>query len=376
MAAQEVERTYARARELCIRVGDTPQLFSVLSGLWWCYEVRADLRSAHELAEQLLEIAERRNDTALLVQAHRAMGQSLFWLGEFASAQAQFERAIALYDPQHHRSLLVTYGQEPGVLSRGFAAHVLWYLGYPDRALKAMHEALALARDVGHPFSLTLALDHTAWLHQYRGESTQTRERAEADIKHSGEQGFPFFLAQGAILRGWALTEQGQEAEGIAQMSQGVAAHRATGAQLIQPYWIALLAWAYGKAGQVDQGMRLLSEALATMHEQHIWGAELHRLKGELLLLHARGAPTNAAVVAGQPTIQAEICLCQALDIARDQHAKSLELRAATSLARLWRDQGRRTEARHLLAPVYGWFTEGFDTPVLQDAKALLDELT
>jgi len=334
------------------------------------------MRSAHELAEQLLEIAGRRNDTALLVQAHRAMGQSLFWLGEFASAQAQFERAIALYDPQHHRSLLVTYGQEPGVLSRGFAAHVLWYLGYPDRALKAMHEALALARDVGHPFSLTLALDHTAWLHQYRGESTQTRERAEADIKHSGEQGFPFFLAQGAILRGWALTEQGQEAEGIAQMSQGVAAHRATGAQLIQPYWIALLAWAYGKAGQVDQGMRLLSEALATMHEQHIWGAELHRLKGELLLLHARGAPTNAAVVAGQPTIQAEICLCQALDIARDQHAKSLELRAATSLARLWRDQGKRTEAHDLLAPSYGWFTEGFDTPVLQDAKALLDELT
>jgi predicted ATPase len=170
MAAPEVERTYARARDLCVRVGDTPQLFSVLFGLWWFYELRADMRPAQKTAEQLLEIAHGLKDSGLLLQAHRAMGQTLFWLGEFASAQTQFEQANALYNPQQHRSLSHTYGQEPGVLSRGFASHALWYLGYPDRALRTMHEALDLARDVDHPLSLAFALQHAAWLHQYRGE--------------------------------------------------------------------------------------------------------------------------------------------------------------------------------------------------------------
>jgi predicted ATPase len=197
---------------------------------------------------------------------------------------------------------------------------------------------------VGHPLSLAFALDHAAWLYQYRGECIQTREGAETDVKYSSEQGFPFFLAQGTILRGWALAEQGQEAEGIAQMSQGLAAHRATGARLIQPYWTSLLAWAHGKAGHVDEGLRLLSEALEMMHGQHVWGAELQRLKGELLLLHGRDASGTAAIVTGEPAIQAEGCFRQALQIARSQIAKSLELRAATSLARLWGDQGKRAK--------------------------------
>ena len=233
-AAPEVERAYARARELCLQVGDAPQLSSVLFGLWWFYDVRAELRAAHELAERLLDMARRREAAADLIQAHRAMGATLLWLGEFAPALAHFEQAIALYDPQRHRSLAFTAGQEPGVLARGFASHVLWYLGYPDRALKTMREALSQAREVAHPFSLAFALDHAAWLHQYRRETAETREGAEEDMGFSGERGFPFFLAQGTILRGWALAEQGRDAEGTAEMRQGLAAHEATGAVMIQ----------------------------------------------------------------------------------------------------------------------------------------------
>ena len=249
-AAPEVERAYARARELCLQVGDAPQLSSVLFGLWWFYEGRADLRAAHEVAGQLLDMAQRGEAPADLIQAHRAMGHTLLWLGEFAPALAHFERAIGLYDPQRHRSLAFTAGQEPGVLARGFAAHVLWYLGYPDRALETMREALSQAREVAHPYSLAFALDHAAWLHQYRRETAETQQGAEADVAFSGEQGFPFFLAQGTMLRGWALAEQGRDAEGIAEMRQGLAAHEATGALLVRPYWLSLLARAYGRSGR------------------------------------------------------------------------------------------------------------------------------
>jgi len=381
MAAPEVGRAYARARELCFQVGDTLHLTSVLFGLWWFYEVRADLQAAHEVAEQLLDMA--RADPADLMQAHRAMGHTLLWMGEFAPALAHFEQAIALYDPQRHRSLAITYGQEPGILSRGFAAHVLWYLGYPDRTLKTMNEALTQAQEVAHPFSLAFALDHAAWLHHYRRETAETRERAEADIEFSGEQGFPFFLAQGTILRGWALAEQGLHTEGIAQICQGLAAHEATGALLIRPYWLALLAQAYGRSGRVEDGLRVLDEALAMTHDQHVWKAELHRLHGELLLARLSGlddaeaAPVDASVLTegGRSITQAENCFRHAIEVAREQQSKSLELRAGTSLARLWKSQGKRAEARDLLGPVYRWFTEGFDAPDLKEAKALLDEL-
>jgi class 3 adenylate cyclase/predicted ATPase len=384
MGAPEVERAYARARELCLQVGDAPQLSSVLFGLWWFYEVRADLQAAHQVAGQLLDMSQRGAEAASLIQAHRAMGHTLLWLGEFASAQAHFEQAIACYDPQRHRSLAFTSGQEPGVLARGFAAHVLWYLGYPDRALKTMHEALSLGRGVGHPFSLAFALDHTTWLHQYRREATETSDWAEADTKFSAEHGFPFFLAQGTMLRGWALAAQGQDAEGIAQIAQGLAAHHATGALLVRPYWVSLLAWAYGQSGQIEEGLRVLGEAFAITQDQHVWEAELHRLKGELLLARAssrddtRTAPIDAPLIteASQPIAEAEFCFLEAIKIAREQHARSLELRAATSLARLWDKQGRRKDARDLLAPVYGWFTEGFDTADLKDARALLEELS
>jgi predicted ATPase len=366
-ATPEVERVYTRARALCRQVGETPQLFPVLWGLWLFYEVGGEVQTARELAEQLLSLAQRQQDPALLLSAYRAMGQTVYWQGELAQARAYLEQGIALYDPQRHRSLAFHYSQDAGVGLRTFVAHVLWYLGYPEQAAAHLQEALTLARELSHPFSLALALDHAAWLHQYRREERLTQERAEADMALSREQGFAFFLAHGTIFRGWALAAQGRRTEGITQMHQGLAALRTRGVGVLLPRIHTLLAEAYGESGQAEEGLRLLAEALATADHQgmHLWEPELYRVKGELLLRQP---------VPDAP--EAERCFRQALDSARRQEAKSLELRAATSLSRLWQRQGRRAEARQLLAPIYGWFTEGLDTADLQEAKTLLEELS
>ncbi len=365
-AAPEVEKAYARARELCEQVGDTPQLFPVLRGLWICYLERAALQPARELGEQLLTLAERQQESALLLEAHRALGLSLFWQGELASAQVHLEQGIALYDRQQHRSHAVLYGLDPGVHCLSYAAWALWLLGYPDRAMQRSHEALAWAQELSHPFSLAAALYFTARLHQYRREGPLTRERAEAAVTLSTEQGIPEWLAVASILRGWALADHGGQGEaGIAQMHQGLAAGQATGGELGRSLFLALLGEAYGNEGQTAEGLRVLAEALAVADKngEHVYEAELRRVEGELRLKQ------GAAETAG------EECFRQALEFARRQQAKSLELRAATSLSRLWHDQGKRSEARTLLAPIYDWFTEGFDTADLKEAKALLEEL-
>ena len=234
-------------------------------------------------------------------------------------------------------------------------------LGYPDQALRRSLEALALAQDVAHPFSLGFALFFAAQLHHHRREVQATQARAEAAITLSRAQGFPTWLANGTILQGWALAAQGQGEAGVAQIRQGLAAHRATGEEIERPYFLALLAEAYGAMGQADEGLAVLAEAfeLVTITGERWWEAELHRLKGGLL----------------QSAEEAETCFRQALAVARHQQAKSLELRAALSLSRLWQQQGKRHEACELLAPIYGWFTEGFDTVDLQEARALLEEL-
>jgi predicted ATPase len=366
LAAPEVGQVYARTRELCQQVEETPQLFPVLRGLWEFYELQGELQTARELGEQLLSLAQRVGEVELLLVAHNVLGDTLIWLGEFAVAREHLEHGIALYNPQQHRSHAFLYGYDSGVHGLSFGAWALWYLGCPDQALRRIHEALTLAQELSHPFSLAFALAFAAWLHQLRRECQAAQERAAAAITLSTDQGFPFWVAWGTILWGSALTEQGQRAEGIAQMRQGIAAWRATGAELQRPYYLALLAEAYGKAGQAEEGLSVLVEALTAVHKtrerQH--EAELYRLKGELLL--------KQDVPAEQ---EAETCLRQAVDVARQQQAKSLELRAAMSLSRLWQQQGKRVETRELLAPIYGWFTEGFDTADLQEAKTLLEEL-
>ncbi len=380
-AAAEVATAYTRARELCRQVGDTPQLFPALSGLWIFYFNRAELRTARELGEQLFSLAQRVQDPAHLLPAYRALGISLAVRGEFASAREHLEHGIALYDPPQHRSLALLYGQDPGVECLSHAAWVLWHLGYPQQALQRSHEALTLARELSYPSNLAFALGLTSWLHQFRREGHLTRERAEVLIALSSEQGFPQWLAGGTMLRGWALAEQGQMEEGIAQMRQGLAVHLATGGKITQPYWLALLAEVYGKAGQTEEGLTALAEALAAVdktgechHE-----AELYRLKGELSLQSGVRGPRSEVTKPQTPTpnpqSEAEACFLKAIEIARRQQAKSLELRAVMSLSRLWQQQGKKKKARQLLAEIYGWFTEGFDTKDLQEAKVLLAAL-
>jgi TOMM system kinase/cyclase fusion protein len=375
-AAPEVETVYARARELCRRMGETPQLLPVLLGLYSFYLLRAELQEAHELAAQLMRLAQSVQDRYFLLVAHEALGVTLTWLGEFAPARECLEQGIAFYNAQTDYSAYYSYArQHPGVLNLSYAALVLWLLGYPDQALKRNHEALTLAQELARPFGLAFALGSAAMLHQYRREGQITQERAEATISLSREQGFPYFLTVGTILQGWALAEQGQEEEGIRQMCQGMAAMQATGAELNKSYGLALLAEAYGKVGQVGKGLAVLAKALALVDKtgERVYEAELYRLKGELLLTQESCRPQ--AVGYTEKTEEAEACFHKAIEIARKQQAKSLELRAVMSLSRLWQQQGRKEEARQMLAEIYGWFTEGFDTKDLQEAKALLNEL-
>jgi predicted ATPase len=365
-AAPEVERAYARALEICRHLGDTPQLFPVLTGLRGFYFVRAELQTARELGEQLLRLAQSAQHPALLLQAHYALGETLFYLGELVSARVHLEQGIIFYDPQKYRSHGLRAIQHPAVACLTNAAHALWLLGYPDQALKRSREALSLAQELAHPHSLAFASYFAAELHRYRRERQLAQDQAEAAITLSREHGCPFWVTLGTILRGWTLIEQGQEKERIAQMRQSLTVFQATGAAIGWPRCLALLAETCGKAGQIEEGLNALAEALAAVESasEQFWEAELYRLKGELLLRHA--APDEH---------QVETYFQEALDIARRQQAKSLELRAAVNLSRLWQRQGKRAEAHQLLAEIYGWFTEGFDTADLQEAKALLAEL-
>jgi predicted ATPase len=294
------------------------------------------------------------------------LAYNLLYLGELTLAREYSEQGIALYDSQHHSLAFLYGGDDPGVCCLCHRAHALWALGYPDKALKSAHDALTLARSLSHPFSQALALIFATILHQFRRERPAAQELADTAITLSTDQGFPYFLAWGIILQGWALSEQGQR-EGIALIREGLAAYQATGAGSFRPYHLALLAGGYRSAGQADEALSAVAEALtwADKNDERFYEAELHRFKGELLL---RQDDTNTA--------EAQSCFERAIEVARKQSAKSWELRATTSLARLLRDTGRRDEARAMLADIYGWFTEGFDTPDLKDAKALLEELS
>jgi predicted ATPase len=382
-AAPEVERAYARARELCQQVGETPQLFTILRGLWVFYFIRAEHQTAQELGERCLTLAQSLQDPSLLLEAHHAHWDTLVWRGEVVSARTHMEQGAALYDPQKHRSHALLYEEDPEVCRLAVEALALWYLGYPDQALGSIHNALTLAWDIAHPYSLAMALALAAWVHQSRRETQLTQERAEAAITLSTTEGFPFWAAWGTIVRGWGLTEQGQGEEGVAQIRRGLPLYRATGAEAFQPYFLALQAEVYGKVGQAQEGLTALAEALAMVDRtgERLHGAELYRLQGTLMLQSNVQNPTSK-VAALQPLIPtpraeaaAEECFWKAIEIARQQQTKSLELRAVLSLSRLWQHQGKRAEAYQALAEVYGWFTEGFDTANLREAKALLEEL-
>jgi predicted ATPase len=293
-------------------------------------------------------------------------------MGDLEPSLEHFEHVIAFYDPEQHASLAYTMAQDPGVSVLAWASWTLWILGYPDRALGRSREAMALARQLDHPYTLDFALSTAgAFLHQIRGETDEARELNEAALLLSTEEGFPLSLAAGTVLRGWTLAVAGQADAGITAIHQGLDTMQGMGTETRRSHCLALLAEAHASAGQVAEGLSALDEALDHVQAtgERYYEAEIHRLKGELLLMQ------GVEVEAETNLRHAEGCFQRAIEVSSRQRARSWELRATTSLARLWQAHGKGEAARKALVEIYGWFTEGFDTPNLREAKALLEEL-
>lgn len=368
--ASEAEYAYTRALELCQQIEATPHRVIVLLGLWAFRVVRAEFPLARELGEQLLTMAQYAPDTPVPTLAHMTLGFTLFHLGDLTAARSHLAQGVALYSGYTPLVATTHVGgvQDPKMLCLSYTARALWLLGYPDQASQQSQEALAHAQTLAHPFTLLHALTLGIMLQRWRGEMHQSQERNEVARTLATEQGIAHVVATSTFQRGLWLLGHGREQEGSAEVQQGLTAYRSMGARLELPYRLAQLAETYGSLGQPAEGLTVLREALALVETtgERWWEAELYRLQGELLLAQAG---TQLGVV------EAEACMQKALAIARHQQAKSLELRAAMSLSRLWQQQGRRIEARQLLAAVYDWFTEGFDTVDLQQARALLGAL-
>jgi len=365
-AAPEAERAYTRARALCERLRNPPALFPTM--LFTVRSARGESRKAYEIAEQLLRQAQGAGDPALLLRASWAMGVALYFLAELPAARGHLELALStrVADDAQLSFFPGLDNLDFKVWLLQYAAWTLWQLGYPDRALKQANEGLALARGMSHPFSLAVADLTVGVVHQYRREAGMAQATAERSIGFCTERGITDYLAWAIGLCGWAKFAQGDRQRGIGQIQQGLEASRATGTEAFRPYFLCLLGEACMETGRFDDGLRALTEALALVDqlESRFYEAEVHRLKGELLLGQN-----------GSSAAQAQNCFERAIEIARKQSAKLWELRATTSLARLLRDTQRRDEARAMLAEIYNWFTEGFDTADLKDAKALLGEL-
>ena len=363
-AAPETGDAYARARELWEQLGSPSGFLEVPYGLSRYHMGRGELDLAWRLDEDLMRVSRRRNDVAGLILGHNSLGRNLLLGGRFASSRSHLEEALTLYDPIFHRSLGYQVGNDPKVNSLGYLGIVLFCLGFPDQALARSTEAIAEARELAHPPSLTFSLSIGTLPLSFAGDDVALGEQSEQLVAVASEHGFPVFGAMGTIHRGWVKAKKGNVAEGISLLRNGITAFRATGTDMWTPHTTTLLAKACEVAGQVEEALARLDDAsrIADTTGASWFAAELNRHKGELLL--RQGHIEAADELYGK-----------ALSIAREQEAKMWELRAAVRLARLWGDQGRHTEARDLLAPVYGWFIEGFGTPDLKDAKALLDEL-
>jgi len=370
--APEVGAVYQRAVQLGRQSGEDARLFPVLFGLRSFHLIRAELQPAFALGQQLLNLAEDTQDSGLLVEAHLALGNSLFLFGMLKPALKHFEQAISLYDPKLHHVHALTYGLDPGVFCLLRSARLLEIFGYSDQASKKMEEALALAHKQSHAFSLAVALVHRTALSYLRREWRRLQQQAEATIAICREQGFGNLLAQARSHKGYALAQQGQTEQGIAELRAGLDAQFATGAILFRPLFLSFLADACMTAGRFEEGLATVAEAMAIVENtgERYNDAELHRLKGDLII-GCSGTDAEHGV-----QTEAEECFWKSIEIARKQEARSYELRAVTSLSRLWKRQGKEAEARQMLAEIYGWFTEGFDTADLKEAKALLEELS
>jgi predicted ATPase len=361
--APEVGESYTRAHTLCQQVGEPRQRCQALQGLYRFHLVQAQLRLAGALSQQFFRMAPHQHDPTLELESYMDLGLIAFYRGDPVTSWAHLEHSLRLCDPPRLSTLLFPHGYESGVRHGFYGTMVLWLLGYADQAQQWSQEVLARAQQGGHTPSLVRALHFAAILSQHRRDVAATQAYNETLMALATAQGFEHRVAQEQILRGWTLAMQGDTATGVAHIQQGMGAVQNTGQKLYRPYHLALLAEAYGQGGQPEAGLTCLAEALTLVEatEERWWEAEVWRLKGELLLrLPIPDIP------------QATACLHQALEVARCQQARALELRVALSLSRLWQQQGKRDQARQLLAAVYSWFTEGFETPDLQEARMWL----
>jgi predicted ATPase len=362
--APEVEENYLAAEKLCEQLGESPQLFPVLWTLSRIRNWRGELPAARQLAEQLLSLARREQDSLRLLEAHHTLWSISLDMGELSSAKAYAEQGFALYDRQRHGQLGSVYGaHDPGVCSRIHAAKALWLLGYPEQALQTIEAALVMATELSHPYTLWLALTAAIWIHHHRGDGQAAQERVEKLLTLATEQKHRRWVGVANYLQGWLTVEQGQWKPGIAQMRQVEGELAMEGRQ--QTYYATLIAQAYLKGGRPEEAYSVLTKAVRRMRDTGVryYEAELHRLKGELLL--RRSASSREA---------AEMCFRKAIDFSRHQDAKSLKLRAIMSLCAHWQTQGKKAEARQMLQEIYNWFTEGFDTADLKATKELLKE--
>jgi predicted ATPase len=363
-ASPEAGEAYARARKLCRDSPEGAQVARAWAGAFSYLLNSAGIRASHELANELLQLSEGRNDSVTKLIAHRYLGISLVFCGELSRALPHLRQSLDFYDQTEHRPPKLT-PNDGRVACECFVARTLQLLGDPDQALVQSQRALAWARELSHPYTLAFALHVNSVLYQLRGDGATLQERAEELVAIATEHGFPLFVGSGTCFRAWAMLDMGGSIEeAISTIQLGLATKRATGEELMVPYWYGLLAEAHRRANRIADGMSLLHEALELVErtEERWYEAELYRLMAEALITRS-------------DLDDAESWLDRALHTARKQGARFWELRAGTRLARLWRDQGRRTDAHDLLAPIYGCFTEGFDTTVLKEAKALLDDL-
>lgn len=370
-SAPDLIQTYARAHELCQHAEATPQYVQALMGLWQFYMTRSELRKAQELASQLHRLALQLEDLSLLPTAYRTLGETAVWQGKLHSARTFLEQGALAYDPRQHRDHALRYGLDPGVACLGFLAWSLWQLGYPDQAAQKQHEALALARDLSHPFSLAFTLCVAAVVSDWYGDLSAVQAYGDEAIALATEQGFPFWMAIGMATSGFARVCLGQATEGMVQLRQGFDICHTTGARVAQLWFFSMLIRASLQMNDLDEAQLMLNAALTFVDttEDSFFNVEIYWLQGKLRLAQATSAHQIQTLT---PDIEA--CFARAQETARRQHMKSWELRIALSLSELWQSQGRSADAQRLLTEVYETFTEGWDTADLQQAKALLTD--
>jgi predicted ATPase len=372
-SAPETKLAAERAHELIRQaesLGEPPEdpllLFSVLYSYWVASYATSNGHEQRELATQFLALAEKQKETAPLMIGHRLMGVALTFTGSIAQGRESFDRAIALYDAAAHRPLATRFGLDARIAILSYRPWALWLLGYPEAALKDIQQALKDGREDGQAPTLMYAMFHTSIILIHCGEYATAKIQADELAALADEKGTPLWKSNGLCQQGCVLVMTGKPADAVQAITAGIAAYRSTGATANEPHWLTFLAGAYAKLGQFEDAWRCINEAMTEVEttEERWYEAEVNRVAGEISLMFGKLDRAKAQAYFGR-----------ALAVARQQQAKSWELRAAMSMARLSRDQGKRDEARDLLAPVYGWFTEGFDTRDLKEAKALLEEL-